>query len=688
MTKTTKSKKTDLAVGRLLLSFALIFLAFLSVLASFNEAGIFGEWIKKISKLTLGKSSFVLVPVLLLLLSGISFSRFKLLTKIFLAVGAALWVSLFSALFSFSSGQEAGGMIGYLLANALAYIFGDWGGVALALVLFLAGLAVIARKITSLVVPESKGTPSQEQVAAETPGELKLAQQSKKGLLDKLSPAQMFERRKIPRIEQLSESSVGKKPDVPEPSESHALPSTRLLEYEKPGSGTQGQEIIKQRIETIQRTLGQFGIPVQMHGVNVGPSVTQYTLKPSEGIKLAQITALKRDMALALAAHPIRIEAPIPGKSLVGIEVPNTTRKVVRLRNLLEHPSYKEYRDGLSFPLGRNVSGDPVYDRLVRMPHLLIAGSTGSGKSVAIHNILTTLLLQKPPEHLKLILIDAKRVELTVYNDIPHLLSSVITEPEKAIRVLKWATVEMDRRYELFSDVGIRDIVSYNQKMRRAKAQPMPYIVIVIDELADIMSRFGKDMEGVVVRLAQMARAVGIHLILSTQRPSVDVITGLIKANITYRMAFKVASQIDSRTIIDKAGAENLLGQGDMLYLSDDGTLKRIQGVFLSEGEIKRVVRYWRKQELASDQDVLENNLSKALERSRGVDLKDDELYADALNLIVAEGKASTTLLQRRLRLGYARAARLLDLLERRGVVGPAHGSKPREVLIKNTPKV
>jgi S-DNA-T family DNA segregation ATPase FtsK/SpoIIIE len=390
-------------------------------------------------------------------------------------------------------------------------------------------------------------------------------------------------------------------------------------------------------------------------------------------------------LALALASHPIRIEAPIPGKSLVGVEVPNKAASLVGLRQILKEDEFQKSNVPLLIALGRNVAGKPVFASLVKMPHLLVAGATGAGKSVAIHALVMSLVYRHSPAEMKMLLIDPKRVELNVYNDLPHLLSSVITDAKKAIVALRWATKEMERRYDVLLNAGARDIHSYHQKNN---GEDMPYLIIIIDELADIMATYPREFEASIVRLAQMSRAVGIHLVVSTQRPSVEVITGLIKANITSRIAFQVASQVDSRTILDMAGAEKLLGNGDMLYLSGDSAKpRRIQGSFVSEKEVKKVVNFLKKQ--YEDMDSADLNLSDNGEVQQGSifdDVSDgfeeDELYEQAKELVIASQKASSSYLQRRLRIGYARAARLLDILEERGVVGPPDGSKPRDVLV------
>ncbi len=461
---------------------------------------------------------------------------------------------------------------------------------------------------------------------------------------------------------------------------------------EKPTSGD-----IRGNANIIKRTLESFGIHVEMGEINIGPKVTRYTLKPAEGIKLSRITALNQDMALALAAHPIRMEAPIPGKSLVGIEVPNKSAAIVRLGTML---AFQEFATTgpLNFILGRDVTGDPIYVDIEKLPHLLIAGATGSGKSVAIHSLILSLLYKNSPEYLRLILIDPKRVELSVYDGIPHLIAPVITEGKKAVGVFRWAISEMERRYEILLHAGVRDIKSYN----KGNIPPLPYLIIVVDELADLMSTYGREVEASVVRLAQMARATGIHLVLSTQRPSVEVITGLIKANITARIALQVASQIDSRTILDMAGAEKLLGGGDMLFTSSEFSKpKRIQSAYVSEEEIHAVADFIIENNPINTENTeataatlgkinQEGNIAlKDTESENGPDMFDnvkgedeDDLYEEAIEVVREAKKASASLLQRRLKVGYARAARLLDIMENKGIVGPGDGAKPREVYL------
>ena len=461
-------------------------------------------------------------------------------------------------------------------------------------------------------------------------------------------------------------------------------PPLELLEKdrEKARSGN-----IEQNALLIKRTLENFGIEVTMGEVNVGPTVTQYTLKPAEGIRLSKITTLANNLSLALAAHPIRIEAPIPGKSLVGIEVPNKVRSKVRLRDLVAE--LKKFPSNLTFVLGRDVAGAPVFGNLVRLPHLLVAGSTGTGKTMFLNCLILSLLYQNSPKTLRLVLIDPKRVEFSVYSGLPHLLCPIVLDAQRAVLALKWLVEEMERRFQILSDYKVKDIFSFNNLAQKQKIETFPFIVLIVDELADLMAARGKEIEAGIVRIAQMARAVGIHLIVATQRPSVEVLTGLIKANITSRIAFQVATQIDSRTILDMAGAERLLGLGDMLYISAETVKpKRIQGAFVSEEEIKKVVN-WIKENVVSEvgEDELFRDFQEFTEegllKPSAIPTFQDPLYEEAKRIVIENQKASASFLQRRLQIGYARAARLLDMLEAEGIVGPPRGAKPREVYLK-----
>lgn len=451
-----------------------------------------------------------------------------------------------------------------------------------------------------------------------------------------------------------------------------------LLEH-KAGKPTSGD--IHGRMLVIKKTLENFGVAVEMGDVSVGPTVTQFTLKPSEGVKLASIVSLSNDLALSLAAHPIRIEAPIPGKSLVGIEVPNQVIAIVGLREILESKEFRARSSNLTVCLGKDVSGKPWIADLGKMPHLLVAGATGSGKTVCLNSLILSLLYQNNPDDLKLILIDPKRVELTAYNGLPHLLTPAITEVPKTINALQWCIEEMDRRFLVLEQASKRDIGSYNE----SREDKMPFIVVVVDELADLMVSSAKEVEAHIIRLAQKSRAVGIHLILATQRPSVDVITGTIKANITSRIAFSVASATDSRTILDTSGAEKLVGRGDMLFVAADlSKPKRIQCCYVGDLDIRKVVDFIKtgmEEPVSYDDAVVEKK--DALANGFGYnDDGDDELLEEARDLVVKAGKASASYLQRRLKVGYARAARLLDLLEAKGIIGPGEGAKPRQILV------
>jgi DNA segregation ATPase FtsK/SpoIIIE, S-DNA-T family len=448
---------------------------------------------------------------------------------------------------------------------------------------------------------------------------------------------------------------------------------------------------IEGNAEIIKETLSNFNIDVEMEGANIGPRVTQYTLKPPTGVKLTKITALENNLSLDLAATSIRMEAPIPGKRLVGIEVPNIKSSTVRISSLLQSREWTSVSSPLGFVIGRDIAGQPVVADLAKMPHLLVAGQTGSGKSVMINTILTSLLYRNSPADLKLILVDPKRVELTPYNDIPHLLTPVIVEPEKCISARKWAVAEMERRYRTLADVKKRNIGEYNQLKQE---EGMPYVVIVIDELADLMMMAARDVEALVVRIAQKARAVGIHLVLATQRPSVDVITGLIKNNVPARIAFAVPSQVDSRTIIDQIGAEKLLGQGDMLLTTADTPKpKRLQGAFIDVPETNKVTDFIRMQRPpAYDDEIISQpvqlNGKGGLVADYGGQDADDDMYKDAVRAVIDGKKASTSLLQRRLRIGYGRAARLIETMEEQGIISSADGNRPREVLVSSLDEV
>ncbi len=656
-------------------------LAILVILSFFKLAGPFGFFLYDSFYFLFGWVYFLL-PVSLII-AGLIFLTGSLRKNIYLSTFVGLLLSIIgvlgiSDLIKPLSTGFLGKQIGYV-----ENVFGFWGGIVFCLIIFLIGLVIVFG--WSLKLKKEKKEDKLTDNIIEPIKEIKIKDNE-----EEKKP----ETKNIKNIvkENLNQNEKNKNDFRFNKNiiTNWNFPPLNLLESES-GKPTSGD--IKANANIIKRTLANFGIPVEMGEVFVGPTVTRYTLKPAEGVKLSRIVALQNDLSLALAAHPIRIEAPIPGQSLVGIEIPNKQKLIVRLHNLLNNNKFLE-SDLLTFPLGRDVSGSPVYVDLAKMPHLLVAGSTGSGKSITIHSLICSLLFKNTPETLKFILIDPKRVELSAYNKLPHLISETITNPKKTISALRWAVNEMDERYNELLANNVRDISTYNQKMMKEKKPLMPYIVIVIDELADLMVAFGREIEAAIVRLAQMARATGIHLIVSTQRPSVEVVTGLIKANITSRIALQVASQVDSRTILDMAGAERLLGRGDMLYLSGDTSKPiRIQGIFISEGEVQKIVKYivehnkdyeFNDEEQLDFDKALEKQMEEiSLNNNYADSLEMDELYPEAYKVVVTTQKASASFLQRRLRVGYARAARLLDLLEERGVIGPGDGAKPREVLIK-----
>ncbi len=662
-------------------------LAILATLAFFNKAGRAGELFNDLAKSLFGWGMF-LIPLAFLIL-GISFVK-SVSRKIYTSAvfGTLLFVLTFLALFfilgsgDFQVRVSQGGYLGVLIGFPILKSLGFTASLISLLLLLLVSLLVAldVSIIHPLFKKKEEDLSLQDNIVVKRGTEV----------------VDMKEESRKP--EPASKASLAKKSVMDEDKEfvlkvgkssNWALPPLELLhtDTEQPRSGD-----INAHVNIIKRTLSNFNIEVEMGEVSIGPTVTQYTLRPAVGVKLSKITSLQSDLSLALAAHPIRVEAPIPGKSLVGIEVPNKKFALVGLRNLIDTEDFKKSSAVLPIGLGRDVAGFPVFASMEKMPHLLVAGATGTGKSVCINAVILSLLYRHSPDMLKFIFVDPKRVELTCYNGIPHLITPTIVEAKKAVNALKWAVREMEKRYELLSASGSRDIFSYNTKISDKKnVELMPFIVIVIDELADLMASHGRDIEGAIVRLAQMARAVGIHLIVSTQRPSVEVITGLIKANITSRIAFQVASGVDSRTILDSSGAEKLLGNGDMLFQAGDTAKpRRIQGAFVSEKEIKDVVKFIKIQaEQSAEEGVVENNNLSiepdlVVADSRGDSREDmgDNMYDEAKEVVVQAGKASASLLQRRLRVGYARAARLLDLLEEQGVIGPGEGAKPREVFV------
>ncbi len=671
-----KEETKQTIVGIIFLGISVIF-----ILSFFNSAGPAGDFINKSFTYLFGWMYF-LFPILILSAGIIFVTSFK--KHIYLSTIIGLLFFFIGSLgISDVVKNSSTGLFGKIIGS-IEKLLGFWGGIVFCLILLIIGIIIVFE--FSLKIKRKR----KEELEGKEEKKIEEKSEEEEIEIKEIIPEKIKEEKvkKRERVEEEKEEDI--KMDLKDIG-SWNFPVLDLLESEKekPNSGD-----IKTNSQIIRRTLSNFGIPVEMDEINIGPSVTRYTLKPAEGVKLSRILTLQNDLSLALAAHPIRIEAPIPGRSLVGIEVPNKSRVDVRLKDMIMLDKFWN-SNLLSIPLGRDVSGESIFIDISKMPHLLIAGSTGSGKSVAIHSIITSLLFKNTPETIRFLLIDPKRVELVAYNNLPHLVSDVITKPKKAISALRWAVLEMDKRYEELEESKSRDVWSYNQKALKNKKQLMPYILIVIDELADLMATYGREVESSIVRLSQMARATGIHLIVSTQRPSTEVITGLIKANIPARIALKVASQIDSRTILDIAGAEKLLGRGDLLFTAAESSKpKRIQSAFVSEKEVSQIVKYIIENNQEYSEKTEKEDFKEIAEKDNRlknsqIDFDDinedmDELYPEAFKAIMEAKKASTSLLQRRLKIGYNRAARLMDMLEERGVVGQGDGAKPREILIQN----
>jgi S-DNA-T family DNA segregation ATPase FtsK/SpoIIIE len=679
-------------------------LAIIFVFSFSGNAGSVGETLKKFFDFLIGNVIYILPIIfaifgIILLKGGEHFEDNRnslIISTIILIIGLSGFLSLLNPElaqdFVWNNSLD-GGWIGYLISwpilKGLDYIV----SYALFTIAILISLWIIIQpfKKTIKEIKEDEGYDEEEEIKVEI---------SKKKLLP-------FDWGKfIPKKEEKPIEVEVKKEDKnlktfeqkKQESKEYKYPPLDLLS--KKGGFPEGGDI-SYNSSVIKRTLHTFGIPVEMSEVNVGPTVTQYTLKPAEGIKLSKITALQNDLALALASPTIRIEAPIPGRSLVGIEVGNKKRAVVGLREILDTDEFKNSPAPLLMAIGKDVKGTPTFADLAEMPHLLVGGTTGSGKTVCLNSIILSLLYRNSPDEMKLILVDPKRVEFPIYSNLEHLFCPVIYDANQTLVALKWLVGEMERRFTVLAAGHSRDIISYNQKMEKKGEDKLPYIILIIDELADLMSVKGKEIESYIVRLAQMSRATGIHLILATQRPSVEVITGLIKANITSRIALKVGSLVDSRTILDSSGAEKLLGKGDLLLLSKEFSKpKRVQNPFISENEIKKVINWITDSNLAIKEttdeieegfletEVEDNSLMSELTKSAEAPetqmdnfySKEDPMYEEAKRTVISSKKASTSLLQRRLGIGYARAARLMDILEERGVVGPQEGAKPREV--------
>lgn len=690
----------------------LIAFSILLIVSWFGGGGQFLNWVRDASLDVIGLATYVL-PVVSIYVAVQVFkvenNKLPAIMK-FASLLLIVWFSGLFGLFRQEHKDSTGGVIGDALNGVMTGLVNVPVGVFIYVLLIVITLLFVLRlsfdDVGSMVKRAvGRGEKSEDEANVTV---MRKASTADKPMSDfKLNagvPTLSPEDRKKARLASLK-NSVKPDKDAEEKAAMLAVsdpnwkfPNVELLE-KKQSPADAGD--IQQNAHIIQDTLREFSIDVEMEGANIGPKVTQYTLKPPAGIKLSRITALETNIALNLAASSLRMEAPIPGQKAVGIEVPNKKAADVRIRGILDSPEWRKVDEPLAFAVGKDISGLPVVGELNKMPHLLIAGQTGSGKSVMINTLLCSLLYRNAPSDMKLILVDPKQVEMAPYQDIPHLLTPVIVEPEKTISALKWAVNEMERRYSLLAEEKVRDIKSYNEKVKnktvgvededgniqQVDEGHMPYIVIVIDELSDLMMVAARDVEALVVRIAQKARAVGIHLVLATQRPSVDVITGLIKANIPARIAFTVASQVDSRTILDQAGAEKLLGQGDMLMKTAAMPKpKRIQGAWVMDSEVNKITNHLRMQSAPHYNDEIVSQPVQ-LNGKGGVVMNfdhegGDDMFKDAVRVVLESRKASTSLLQRKLRVGYARAARIVEEMEEQGIIGPADGARPREVLI------
>lgn len=694
----------------------LILFSLLLVVAWFGVGGPVLKWIDTVSLQAVGYTMYAL-PILLIYLAVETFraegNQLPLAVK-FAAVLEIVWFSGLFGLLKTASRPESGGFVGDSINMGVLQMVDS----AIAAIIYLVLIFITVLFITQ-TSPFTVFSRVWEMIKTDRSEDDKnrsvMKQAAKRDSGDKLGDIKL--NAGVPIIDTAKEKKSllkSSKKQLPHPEkteEQTALVATRDPNWQPPSlellerneSGADAGDT-RQNAQIIHDTLSEFNIDAEMGDINVGPKVTQYTLRPPSGVKLTRITALETNIALNLAAQSLRIEAPIPGQKAVGIEVPNRKAADVRLYGTLNSKQWKSAREQLSFAIGKDISGQVVVGELGKMPHLLIAGQTGSGKSVMINTLLSSLLYRNSPSDMKLILVDPKQVEMAPYEDIPHLLTPVITEPEKTISALKWAVNEMERRYKLLAAEKIRNIRDYNKKLQsRAKKiaiadengnvqqhedGSMPYIVIVVDEMADLMMIAKRDVEALIVRLAQKARAVGIHLVLATQRPSVDVITGLIKANVPARISFTVASQVDSMTILDQAGAEKLLGQGDMLFYTPSMSKpKRIQGAWVTDDEVNKITDHLRMQmapqyndEVVAQPVQLNGKGGVIMDFSEG----GDDKFKDAVRVVVERRKASTSMLQTRLGIGYQRAARIIEEMEERGIIGAANGSKPRDVLISS----
>ncbi|MBA4418233.1 MAG: cell division protein FtsK [Syntrophus sp. (in: bacteria)] len=629
-----------------------------------NLCGKVGSYMSDLFMQIFGIMSYLLSAFLLL------FAAFYVRKKepphpLILASGLVLFFLSFSALLQIMVGKVKlggiampfSGFLGSLLERTLVALFSYFGSILIAVILLLISLFLIIQAPLLSVI--EKG------IARRKP----------------------LERRKEIKVTEEKKAEPPKKEEKKPVQESfeffheigpYKLPPVSLLDAVERKEVKIDKESIQYNAQILEKKLKDYGIDGKVSEVQPGPVITMYEFEPAPGIKVSRISNLADDLAMALSAVSIRIIAPIPGKAVVGIEVPNKTRQTVYFREIIESETFASSHSHLTLVLGKTISGDPYVADLTKMPHLLVAGATGSGKSVSLNAMICSILFKATPMNVKFLMIDMKMLELSFYDGIPHLLLPVVTNAKNAKTALRWMTDEMERRYSMMAEKGVRSIEKYNQKMVKQEMETIPYIVVVIDELADLMMVSPKEVEEYIARLAQMARASGIHLILATQRPSVDVLTGIIKANFPARVACKVFSKVDSRTILDTNGAESLLGNGDMLFLSPGiGRLKRLHGPFVSEAEIKRIVEFLKQQGTPSYQSEI---LEEKTEEENGEEVDDDK-YKEAVEFVVEKGEASISMVQRRFRIGYNRAARIIERMEREDIVGPSDGVKPREVL-------
>lgn len=602
--------------------------------------------------------------------------------------------------FMLSSGNSranlGGGIIGACFSSLFVFLFDIRGTNVVIVALIVCGFVMFTGlSITDLIKLLFEKTKQMKPHKQEKEVVQPIAEEKEENIEERVIVSSVDELLKIkaePKEEKQEETPTVDLEVAPKRFTYH-LPSLKLLNDMNKNKGGEPKEVIQHNVETLERVISDFGISAKVVAINSGPTITQYEMEIKAGTKVSKIASLNKEIALAMAAKDIRIQAPIPGKSTIGVEIPNRKPSMVSVKEILT--KFEKDKRKLLVALGKDIMGRPQYCEINKTPHLLVAGSTGSGKSVCINSIIVSILMRARPEEVKLVLVDPKMVELSMYNGVPHLLAPVVTDSRKANIALKKIVVEMERRYEIFRDSGTKNIEGYNQYVEKEnvnrskdnKIQKLPFIVVIIDELADLMLVAAKEVEDSIMRITQMARAAGIHLIVATQRPSTDVITGVVKANIPSRISFAVSSQIDSRTILDMPGAEKLIGKGDMLYRPQDENIPiRIQGTFISDDEIKKVVDYTISQQKAKYDETLLMDSEEMKATSMVEDAKDateEPLYDEIVDFVVQNGKASTSLIQRRFRLGYNRAARCIDLLEERGIVGPSNGSKPREVLIK-----